>query len=149
MISEMLSLDVLPKLNAILNTLAAVLLVLGHRFMKKGNIAAHKRCMIGVVTVSALFLTSYLTYHSFHGSEPFSGTGWVRPVYFAILLSHSLLAAAIVPMALITLWRGLRRNDERHKAIARWTYPIWIYVSVTGVLIYLLLYHLFPGGAVT
>ncbi len=141
----MISLSDLPAVNATLNATAAFLLLWGRHLIKQKNIAAHRRCMIGAVTVSALFLVSYLTYHSFHGSQGFQGTGWIRPVYFSILLTHSILAAAIVPLALITLWRGLKRHDARHKAIARWTYPIWIYVSVTGVIIYLMLYQLFPG----
>ncbi len=98
--------------------------------------------MIAAVATSSLFLVSYLTYHSLHGSTKFGGEGFIRSVYFAILVSHTILAAAIVPMVLITLRRGLRRADQLHKRIARWTYPIWIYVSVTGVLIYLMLYQL-------
>jgi len=96
------------------------------------------------MTVSALFLISYLIYHSQVGATKFSGTGWVRPVYFAILISHTILAAVIVPMAIITLYRALRKDFQRHRRIARWTLPLWLYVSVTGVLIYLMLYHWFP-----
>ena len=133
----------LPILNALLNSTSAVLLFIGHRFMKKGNIKAHRACMIGVFVVSSLFLTSYIIYHANHGSQPFQGQGWIRPVYFTILLSHTVLAAAIVPMAIVTLRRGLRREDLKHKNIAKWTYPIWLYVSVTGVVIYLMLYKIF------
>lgn len=133
----------LPLLNALLNSTSAVLLVLGHRFMKQGNISAHRKTMIGVFVVSTLFLCSYLTYHFQHGSQAFQGEGWIRPVYFAILLSHTLLAAAIVPMAILTLKRGLKREDSHHKWIARWTYPVWLYVSITGVVIYLMLYRIF------
>jgi putative membrane protein len=136
----------LPTLNAILNSTSAILLLIGHRFMKQGNITAHKRAMIGVFVVSAMFLTSYLVYHYGHGSQPFKGEGIVRPIYFAILISHTILATAIVPLAIITLVRGLKGRYESHKRIARWTYPIWLYVSATGVIIYLMLYHLFTGA---
>lgn len=99
--------------------------------------------MIAVFVVSALFLTSYLVYHYQHGSQPFQGQGWVRPVYFSILFTHTVLAMAVVPMALMSLRRGLKRMDEQHRKIARWTYPVWLYVSVTGVVIYLMLYQWF------
>ncbi len=139
----MLSVSDLPLVNALLNSTSAILLFLGHRFMKQGRIQAHRSCMISVFVVSGLFLTSYLVYHYQHGSEPFQGQGWVRPVYFAILFTHTVLATAIVPMALITLRRGLKRMDNLHRKIARWTYPVWLYVSVTGVVIYLMLYQWF------
>ncbi len=142
----MIAFSDLPTVNACLNFTAAILLVLGHRFMKQGKTELHKRCMIAVFGVSTLFLVSYLTYHSQVGSRPFQGSGWVRPVYFSILLSHTVLAAAIVPLAVVTLRRGLRGVIEKHRSIARWTYPIWLYVSITGVLIYLMLYHFFPGN---
>ncbi len=100
--------------------------------------------MISAFAVSSVFLASYLYYHAHVGSVRFLGTGWIRPVYFAILISHTLLAATIVPMVLITLARGLRGNFDRHRAIARWTYPLWLYVSVTGVVVYLMLYQLYP-----
>lgn len=145
----MISFADLPTVNACLNFTAAVLLLVGHRFMKQGNIDLHRRCMIGVFAVSTLFLISYLTYHYQYGSRPFQGAGWTRPVYFSILFSHTVLAAAIVPLAIVTLRRGLKGMIEKHKAIARWTYPIWLYVSVTGVLIYLMLYHFFAGTSLT
>lgn len=132
----------LPTVNAILNSLSAVLLVLGYRQIKLGRRENHKRLMIATVSVSALFLASYLTYHWFHGSTRFLGEGWIRPVYFIILISHTILAASVVPLVLITLRRGLKSDFLRHKRIARWTFPIWLYVSVTGVIVYLLLYHL-------
>ncbi|MCI0563140.1 MAG: DUF420 domain-containing protein [Nitrososphaera sp.] len=141
-----MSLSELPLLNALLNSTSAILLYLGHRQMKKGNIALHKRFMIAVFVTSGLFLTSYLIYHYNHGSQPFQGEGIVRYVYFTILLSHTVLAAAIVPLALVTLKRGLKREDSKHSRIAKWTYPIWLYVSVTGVIIYLMLYQLYPAG---
>jgi len=139
----MFSVSDLPLVNALLNSTSAILLVLGHRFMKQGRIEAHRSCMIAVFVVSAFFLTSYLVYHYQHGSEPFQGQGWVQPVYFSILFTHTVLAMAIVPMALITLRRGLKRMDDLHRKIARWTYPVWLYVSVTGVVIYLMLYQWF------
>lgn len=142
----MFSVSDLPLLNALLNTTSAVLLVIGHQKMKKGNIPAHKKLMIAVFITSTMFLTSYLIYHYVHGSQPFQGQGWIRPVYFTILLTHTVCATAIVPLAIITLRRGLKREDDRHARIARWTYPVWLYVSITGVLIYLLLYQFYPAG---
>ena len=136
--------DSLPTLNALLNSTSAILLVAGHRFIKKGKRDAHKKCMIGTFSVSILFLISYLTYHAYHGTTRFPGEGWIRPVYFTILGTHTVLAAAIVPLAIITLRRGLKNAIPAHKAIARWTYPIWLYVSVTGVVVYVMLYHLYP-----
>jgi putative membrane protein len=137
--------DFLPTLNAVLNSTAAVLLLLGRRFIARGNRGAHRRAMIGTFTVSVLFLISYLTYHSFHLTTHFQGQGWIRPVYFAILVTHTICAAAIVPLSVITLRRGLALSVEAHRRIARWTFPIWLYVSLTGVIVYLLLYHLYPA----
>ncbi len=137
-------LDFLPTLNAFLNSTSFVLLVIGRRFIKKGNRHAHKKCMISAVLTSVLFLISYLTYHYYHGATRFAGEGWIRPVYFTILTSHTILAAAIVPLVIITLRRGLQEIFDKHKRIARWTYPLWLYVSVTGVVIYIILYHLYP-----
>ncbi|MEM1544349.1 MAG: DUF420 domain-containing protein [Candidatus Bathyarchaeia archaeon] len=139
----MLDVRDLPTVNAILNAMSACFLICGYAFIRKRKIAAHRNCMLTAMTVSALFLISYLIYHSQVGATKFSGTGWVRPVYFAILISHTVLAAAIVPMATVTLYRALRKDFSRHRLIARWTLPIWLYVSVTGVLIYLMLYHWF------
>ena len=139
----MISVSDLPFLNAILNLTSALFLVTGHRFMKKGNIPAHRKCMIAVFMFSGLFLTSYLVYHYNHGSQPFRGEGWIRPVYFAILITHTILATAIVPLAVVTLRRGLRGSYELHRKIAKWTYPLWLYVSVTGVIIYVMLYRVF------
>jgi len=124
---------------------SGLLLICGYAFIRRRNIDAHKVCMLGAVFASALFLTSYGIYHAHAGATKFAGTGWVRPLYFAILISHSALAALIVPMVLVTLFRALKGDFQRHRAIARWTLPIWLYVSVTGVLIYLMLYHLFPS----
>ncbi|HEY4612333.1 MAG TPA: DUF420 domain-containing protein [Bacteroidota bacterium] len=136
----------LPFLNALLNTTSAILLLFGHQQIKQGNIQVHRKLMIAVFVVSCLFLISYLTYHYWHGSQPFQGQGTVRYLYFAILLSHTVLAATIVPLAIMTLRYGLKREDAKHRRIAKWTYPIWLYVSVTGVVIYLMLYQLFPTG---
>lgn len=134
-------------INASLNGTSAVLLVTAHRMIQRGRVAAHRRLMLSAVTTSALFLISYLYYHVLvvHGSVRFHGRGWSRPVYFSILISHTILAALIVPLVIITLSRALRERFRQHRAIARWTYPIWLYVSVTGVVIYFMLYHLFAG----
>jgi len=135
----------LPTLNAFLNGTAAVLLLVGRNYIRRGERQKHRKCMIGAFSVSSLFLISYLFYHYNHGSQPFLGSGWIRPVYFTILISHTILAAAVVPMVLLTLRRGLKSEFSRHKKIARWTYPVWLYVSVTGVIIYLMLYQLSPA----
>jgi uncharacterized membrane protein YozB (DUF420 family) len=132
----------LPALNAGLNSLATVLLLAGYRQIRRRNIAAHRACMVAAFCVSTLFLISYLVYHAQVGSVPFRRHGWIRPVYFTILITHIVLAAAIVPLALVTLWRAWRERFDRHRAIARWTLPLWLYVSVTGVVIYVMLYRL-------
>jgi uncharacterized membrane protein YozB (DUF420 family) len=138
-----LSISDLPALNATLNASSGGLLVAGYIFIRRGNALAHKRCMIGALTVSALFLVSYVIYHLNAGSRPFPGQGLIRPVYFTILITHVILAAAIVPLALVTAGRGLRGRYEQHVRIARWTLPLWLYVSVTGVVIYLMLYEFY------
>jgi uncharacterized membrane protein YozB (DUF420 family) len=135
--------DFLPTLNALLNTASAVLLVTGHRLIHKGRKDSHRKFMIAACVVSSCFLISYLTYHYYHGTTRFLGEGWVRPFYFALLGSHTVLAASVVPLVLITLRRGLSDDINRHRAIARWTYPIWLYVSVTGVIVYVMLYHIY------
>lgn len=135
----------LPAMNAALNALSATLAVSGYLCIRRGNVAAHKRCMLAAVVVSALFLAGYLVLRSVAGMTRFTGQGWVRPLYFSLLLSHTFLAAAIVPMVLVTLARALRGHFDRHVGIARRTLPLWLYVSVTGVLIYGLLYHLYPA----
>lgn len=131
----------LPTLNATLNGLSAIWLTIGYIFIRQKKITAHKTCMIGALITSALFLISYLIYHYHAGSKPFTGQGAIRMVYFSILLSHTVLAAAIVPLALITLVRALKQRFDKHRRIARWTLPIWFYVSVTGVIIYWMLYE--------
>lgn len=134
---------IFPKINAVLNGTSAVLLVIGRGYIKRGQMAAHRAVMITALISSTLFLSSYLYYHAHVGSVHFQGQGWSRPLYFAILISHTLLAITIVPMVIITLNRALRERFDRHRAIARWTYPLWLYVSVTGVVIYFMLYQLF------
>jgi uncharacterized membrane protein YozB (DUF420 family) len=136
----------LPTLNALLNGACAILLALGYLFVRRRRVAAHKACMLSAFAVSILFLFSYLTYHYHAGSRPFGGQGPVRGLYFAILISHTILAAAIVPLALMTLFRGLKGRFDKHVAIARWTLPLWLYVSITGVIVYLMLYQLYPSS---
>ncbi len=132
----------LPGVNATLNAVAATLLVSGFAFIRRKNVSAHRLCMLGAFTCSILFLVSYLYYHSQVGSVRFQGIGFIRALYLTILLTHTVLAAAVPFLALITLWRALRGQFERHAALARWTLPIWLYVSVTGVVVYWMLYHL-------
>ncbi len=140
-----------PAINATLNGSSAVLLYVGRGFIKRGRMATHRNFMIAAFISSILFLTSYLYYHislyvqGGSGTVRFQGHGWSRPVYFTILTSHTILAVVIVPLVIITLSRGLRARYDKHRAIARWTYPLWMYVSVTGVVIYFMLYHLFAA----
>lgn len=134
----------LPHVNAFLNATSALLLIAGYRFIRKLRVDAHRRCQVSAVITSTLFLISYLTYHYYHGDTQFLGQGFVRPFYFAILISHVILAIVIVPLVLITVYRAARRDFIRHKRIARWTLPLWLYVSVTGVIVYLMLYHIYP-----
>jgi uncharacterized membrane protein YozB (DUF420 family) len=138
----MLSVTDLPTLNATLNGIAGAFLLLGFYFIRRGQIERHRRSMLAAFTTSTLFLISYVIYHANVGSRPFTGVGPIRLVYFTILITHIILAAAIVPMALLTLKRGLVRDDARHRRIARITWPIWMYVSVTGVVIYVMLYQM-------
>jgi uncharacterized membrane protein YozB (DUF420 family) len=133
----------LPAVNATLNAVSAIFLTTGYVMIRRGRITLHKRCMLAALTSSTLFLTSYVIYHLNTGSRPFPGEGVARTVYFTILISHVLLAVTIVPLALITASRGLKAQYERHVRIARWTLPLWLYVSVTGVVIYLMLYQLY------
>ncbi len=134
-----------PVLNATLNGASAMLLITGRWLISRRRIAAHRAVMLSALTTSTLFLISYLYYHAHVGSVHFRGQGWTRPVYFTILISHTILAAAIVPLVIITLSRALRERFDRHRAIARWTFPLWLYVSVTGVVIYVMLYRLFAA----
>ena len=140
----------LPPVNACLNGLSAAFLGAGYYFIRRRNVSAHRKCMVAAFVASTLFLACYLTYHGYlayylhRGPTRFKGPDEFRPIYFFILGTHTVLAMVIVPLALMTLWRALRQRFERHKKIARWTWPLWMYVSVTGVLIYLLLYQIFP-----
>lgn len=132
----------LPALNATLNAIAAAFLVTGYVLIRRGRVRQHRRAMIAAFITSTLFLISYLVYHAYAGSRPFPRHGPIRTVYFAVLISHIVLAAVVPPLALVTLTLGLRARFDRHLAIARWTLPIWLYVSVTGVVVYLMLYRL-------
>jgi putative membrane protein len=136
----MLTLSDLPALNAILNATSAVLLTIAYVFIRQKRIIAHRRTMIAAFVTSALFLTSYLVYHANIGSKPYPGTGVMRTIYFSILIPHVLLAAAVLPLAIVTLTRGLNMDVQRHRKIARITLPLWLFVSVTGVVVYLMLY---------
>ena len=134
----------LPTLNALLNGASAVLLTAGWLFIRRRKIAAHRACMLGAFAISTLFLVSYVVYHALAGSRPFTGQGPIRWVYFPLLLSHIVLAAAMVPFVLTTLYRALGGDFLRHARLARKTAPVWLYVSVTGVVVYWMLYRLFP-----
>ncbi len=135
----MLTLTDLPQLNAVLNSIATIFLLTGYIFIKKQNIAAHMRMMWSAFVFSALFLVSYLIFHYQVGSVGYDGTGWIRPVYFTILISHIILAIVNLPMILLTMYRAVRKDYERHRKIARWTWPVWMYVSVTGVVVYIMM----------
>ena len=128
------------------NGTSGLLLIFGLFLIKSGKRGAHKVCMLSAVAVSAIFLASYLTYHYHAGSTPFQGVGWTRTLYFSILISHTILAALVVPLVAITMTLGLREKFETHRKLARWTFPIWLYVSITGVLVYFMLYHWFATG---
>ena len=137
-----MSVSDLPHLNALLNAIAAILLIRGWLLIRRRRWQQHRRYMIAAFVASALFLISYVVYHAEAGSRPFPGTGAARTIYFTILVPHVILAAAVLPLAIVTLRRGLRRDDTRHRGIARWTLPIWLFVSVTGVVVYLMLYQM-------
>ncbi|MFZ0332504.1 MAG: DUF420 domain-containing protein [Candidatus Acidiferrales bacterium] len=141
--SALLPLHALPRLNAILNAASAVLLVTGYIFIRRHKILAHKTCMLSAFGCSTCFLASYLYFHFHAGLVRFSGQGPIRPAYFTILISHTILAVVIVPLVLITLTFALRNRFRSHKAIARWTLPLWLYVSITGVIVYWLLFVLY------
>lgn len=134
----------LPAVNATLNGLSAIFLTAGFIFIRRKNQTAHRNCMVTAVILSVLFLACYLTYHFKAGRTVFKDPEWFRPIYLTLLLTHTVLAVTIVPMIIITLSRALRERFDAHKKIARWTWPLWMYVSVTGVIIYLLLYQIFP-----
>lgn len=138
-----MTIESLPLVNATLNGIATALLIFGYLSIRRRRIRAHRFAMIAAFTVSALFLVSYLVYHAHVGSRPFPGRGPIRAVYFTILISHIILAAAIPPLAGLTLWRALAGRFDRHVPIARWTLPLWLYVSVTGIVVYLMLYQMY------
>lgn len=138
----MLEVTDLPEVNATLNAISALLLVIGYIYIQRGQTQEHRLCMLAAFTTSALFLTSYLVYHFNVGSVAFTGQGVIRTVYFTILISHIILAIVILPMAIVTLLRALRGQFESHRRIAKWTLPLWLYVSVTGVVVYWMLYQM-------
>lgn len=141
----------LPHVNAALNSISSLFLITGVFLILRKNVKAHRTCMIAAFSASTLFLISYLTYHSLvvyylgRGPTKFLGEGWIRPVYFFILTTHTILAAIAAPMVIVTLYRALRGRFDRHRKIARWTAPIWLYVSITGVIVYLMLYQIYPA----
>ena len=135
---------VLPHFNAFLNASSFVLLTSGYFFIRRRNVKAHRNCQIAALSASILFLISYVVYHSHHGVTRFAGQGIARPVYFTILTTHTILAAVIVPFVIVTVRRAKRKDFLRHRSIARWTLPLWLYVSITGVIVYLMLYHFYP-----
>ena len=140
--------SIFPAINASLNGASALFIATGVVLIRRGRRDAHRACMIAAISTSTLFLCSYLYYHAHVGVTRFPAHGWIRPVYFSVLLTHTVLAAVIVPLVIVTLTRALRGRFDRHRALARWTYPAWLYVSVTGVVIYVLLYRLTPVTAV-
>lgn len=134
----------MPPFQAVANAVATFLLGLGYYFVRSGRRVAHRICMITTLAVSSVFMVSYLTYHNLVGYAPFAGQGWIRPIYFTLLFSHIVLAAVIVPLVLTTVWYAARGNFTSHPKIARWTLPIWMYVSISGVIVYLFGFHLYP-----
>ena len=134
----------MPHLQSALNATAAVLLSMGYYYIKNNNRTAHRNCMLSALIVSTIFLVSYLTYHAKVGYQPFEGQGLIRPIYFTFLFSHIVLSGVIVPMVLVTVFFALRGDFNKHPRIARWTLPIWIYISVSGVIVYFLAFHIFP-----
>ena len=135
--------SIFPALNAALNGASAILLATGRVLIGRRRIAQHRACMIAAFVTSSVFLVCYLYYHAHVGSVRFPGQGWVRPVYFGILISHTVLAAAVVPLVLLSLNYGLRSRFDRHRRISRWTFPVWLYVSITGVAVYIMLYRIY------
>jgi len=143
----LISVGDLPAANAVLNGASAVLLVCGFSAIRRKNVEVHRGFMVSALVTSTLFLASYLVYHWQVGSVRFGGTGWIRPVYFAVLVTHTVLAAGLLPLVLVTLYFAARRRFDAHRRMARWTLPVWLYVSATGVMIYLLLYQVYgPAG---
>ena len=144
-------LSIFPHLNAILNATSGILIVVGFCFIRARQIAKHRTCMLSASIVSAVFLASYLTHHALRtyyfglGPTRFTGEGLARPIYFTVLTSHTILAALVAPFVILTLWRGVKGDFDKHKNIARLVFPVWLYVSVTGVIVYLLLYQIYPA----
>ena len=138
--------SILPHFNAFLNASSFVLLSSGYFFIRRKKIRAHVTCQIAALSASVLFLISYIVYHSHHGVTRFAGQGIARPVYFTILTTHTFLAVVIVPLVIVTVRRAKRADFLRHRRLARWTLPLWLYVSITGVIVYLMLYHLYPSN---
>ncbi len=136
---------ILPHVNAVLNSISTLFLVIGFVFIKSGRKESHRKAMIGAMAVSAVFLVSYLTYHFTAPIFVFPGTGWAVPAYYTLLISHVILAAVVAPMVVITAWRALHGQFDRHKAIAKWTWPVWVFVCVSGVAVYAILYHVYPA----
>ncbi|MEP6707281.1 MAG: DUF420 domain-containing protein [Pyrinomonadaceae bacterium] len=137
-------LSVLPHLNASLNATSALFLLAGYYSIKRLRVRAHRNCQISALVASTIFLISYLIYHYHHGATHFNGQGIVRPIYFTILITHTILAVLIVPLIIVTVYRAARGDFFGHRKVARWTFPLWLYVSVTGVVVYLMLYHAYP-----
>jgi len=137
---------VLPHLNAVLNATSTILLLIGFSLIRAGNREVHRKVMVSALIVSSVFLVSYLIYHFTAPVFVYRGPAWSRPVYYALLISHVILAAVATPLVAVTAWRALHGTFERHRAIARWTLPVWLYVTTTGVVIYAILYHLFPAA---
>lgn len=145
--SQLALADVLPHVNAVLNATSTVLLIAGFALIKAGRRDIHRKVMITALIVSSAFLVCYLVYHFTAPVFVYRGPAWSRPVYYALLVSHVVLATVVTPMVAVTAWRSLHGDFQRHRAIARWTLPIWLYVTVTGVVIYVILYHLYPTPA--
>jgi putative membrane protein len=140
-----MSLNFFPTLNAILNATSGILLVAGYLFIRRKNINAHRACMVAALITSTLFLACYLTYHYMVGDTKFIGPDWAKTLYFFILVPHIILAVVMLPFIFMTVFRAFRGQFDRHKKVARWTFPVWLYVSVTGVIVYFMLYHWFPS----
>lgn len=134
-----------PTLNAMLNATSALFLLSGYILIRRKNVSAHRLCMLSAVTASVLFFICYVIYHYNVGATKFQGPGWARTVYFSILIPHTILAVAMVPFVITTLVRALRNQFDKHRRVARWTFPVWLFVSVTGVIVYFMLYHWFPS----
>ncbi len=141
-----LSVLMLPAVNALLNSISALFISIGYVMIRQRKVMAHRACMIAAFITSTFFLISYLIYHYYHGATSFSAQGIARIVYFSILISHTILAVVIVPLILLTFYRAFRDQVAKHQRIARWTLPLWLYVSVTGVIVYLMLYQIYPAN---